>query len=255
MSNSTDTILTPLIGRLEEMVNNIPGWSPIDQLYTLHLLGLATAHLEGDFIEVGSWCGRSGVVLGEAARSIGNTRIHCIDLFPERNDWRQSSDGSYYFEVQVNGRLHRAHQEQTVWANAFENQVARIYDEFDSPLDCFEKQIKHYDLGEIIRIHRGDSLTFASTLPSNFRCKLAFIDGDHGYKAVCQDIKIVKDHLVPGGWICFDDAFSSYEWVNRAIRDLILSDQQFDLCQQMTRKLFVARKKANLEVSPKRTLA
>jgi predicted O-methyltransferase YrrM len=255
MSIDTEITLTPLIVRLEEMVREIPGWSPIDQLYTLHLLGLATAHLQGDFIEIGSWCGRSAIVLGEAGRSIGNTRIHCIDLFPQRNDWKQSPDGSYFFEVQVNGRLHRAHQEQTVWANAFDTQVAPIYEDFASPLDCFKKQIKRFDLGEIIQIHRGDSTAFASTLPDGFRCKLAFIDGDHGYKAVCQDIKIVKDRLVSGGWICFDDAFSSYEWVNRAIRDLILADPQFDLCQQMTRKLFVARKKPNLDTFAKRSIA
>ena len=53
----------------------------------------------------------------------------------------------------------------------------------------------------------------------------------------------MKPRLVNGGWICFDDAFSCYEGVNQAIRELILADPQFDLCQQMTRKLFVARKK------------
>jgi len=250
MSPTTEPALTPLISRLEEMVKDIPGWSPVDQLYTLHLLGLATAHLPGDFVEIGSWCGRSGVVLGAAARTIGNTRVHCLDLFPRRSDWKTHPDGSYYLEVEINGKLHRANQEQTVWASAFDTQVSPIYLEFDSPLACFEKQIKRFDLGEIIRLHHGNSSTFAAGLSNGFECKLAFIDGDHGYQAVCQDINMIKNCLVEGGWICFDDAFSSYEWVNRAIGDLILADPQFDLCQQMTRKLFVARKRPTRNHSP-----
>jgi predicted O-methyltransferase YrrM len=244
MNTSTEVILTPLIGRLETMVTTIPGWSPIDQLYTLHLLGLATSHLPGDFIEIGSWCGRSGIVLGDAARSIGKTKLHCIDLFPQKEDWKQYPNGSYYFEVAIDGRLFRAHQEQTVWRDAFETQVSPVYDEFKSPLDCFKRQIERLELGPMIKIHRGNSATFSEGIGEDFRCKLAFIDGDHGYSAVCDDINMVKDRLVDGGWICFDDAFSSYEWVDRAIRELILADPSFDLCQQMTRKLFVARKKS-----------
>jgi Methyltransferase domain len=232
----------PLITRIESMVADIPGWSPIDQLYTLHLLGLATAHLPGDFLEIGSWCGRSGVVLGTAARAIGNTRVHCVDLFPELSDWKLRPDGNYQLEVEINGTVIRANEEQTVWAAAFP-QVAQIYQNYQSPRVCLEKQIARFALEDVIRIHRGNSSMFAAGLNGQFRCKLAFVDGDHGYDAVCRDIAVVKERLVPGGWICFDDAFSSYEWVDRAIGELILADSRFDLCQQMTRKLFVARKK------------
>lgn len=239
-----DSELTiPLYSRIESMVKDIPGWSPIDQLYTLHLLGLATAHLPGDFMEIGSWCGRSGVVLGAAALAIGDTRVHCIDLFPRRSDWKQHPDGTYYFEVEIDGKRHRAHQEQTVWASAFDTQTSQIYLHYDSPLVCFEGQIKRLALGKVISIHHGNSTTFATGPAGKLPCKLAFVDGDHGYDAVCRDICIVKDRLVAGGWICFDDAFSSYTGVDRAVRELIIADPQFDLCQQMTRKLFVARRK------------
>lgn len=244
MTHPAPDIVTPLLSRIETMVQDIPGWSPLDQLYTLHVLGLATANLSGDFVEIGSWCGRSGVVLATAARMVGGTQVHCIDLFPRRNDWKQHPDGSYYFEVEINGRTHRAHQEQTVWASAFDTQTSRIYLDYESPLVCFEEQIRRFDLGRIIRIHRGNSGTFAASAAPDFRSKLIFIDGDHGYDAVCRDIAFAKDHLVEGGWVCFDDAFSSYEGVDRAIRDHILADPRFDLCQQMTRKLFVARKKS-----------
>jgi predicted O-methyltransferase YrrM len=233
----------PMFSQLEEMVKEIPGWSPLDQLYSLYLLGLATAPLAGDFLEIGTWCGRSGVVLGTAARAIGKTHTHCIDLFPVRNDWKMNTDGTYFLEVAIDGFVHRANQEQTVWANAFETQVSQIYRDFNNPRECLEKQLHRLNLNDIVEVHRGTSSTFATCREKTFQCKLAFIDGDHGYDAVCKDISNVKAWLVEGGWICFDDAFSSYEWVDRAIRDLIISDPQFDLCQQLTRKLFVARKK------------
>ena len=49
--------------------------------------------------------------------------------------------------------------------------------------------------------------------------------------------------LSPGGWLCFDDAFTSYEGVNRAVRERVLQSDAFDLSMQLTRKLFVARKR------------
>ena len=73
---------TPLIKQLEDAVQPIPGWSPIDQLYTLFNLVYLTAGLEGDIVEIGAWCGRSAVALGMAAQLTGDARVHCIDLFP-----------------------------------------------------------------------------------------------------------------------------------------------------------------------------
>jgi predicted O-methyltransferase YrrM len=233
----------PISASIEEMVRDIPGWSPLDQLYTLATLTLTTTHLPGDVVEIGSWCGRSAVVLGTAARLAGRAMVHCIDLFPRRSDWRQNPDGSYYFEVEIGGRAHRAHRQQTVWASAFESQTSRIYETYDSPLQCLEQQIARFGLGDLIRIHHGTSQTFAACCRPDFRCKLAFIDGDHGYDAVTEDILFLKSRLVPGGWLCFDDAFSCYEGVDNAISDHVLADPAFDVRQQMTRKLFVARKR------------
>src|SRR5215831_4108101 len=90
----------PLASEIEALVHGIPGWSPLDELFTLSLLAYSTAHLPGDIIEVGSWCGRSSVVLGAAARDTHGA-VHCIDLFPSRNDWRRNADGTYSFAVEI----------------------------------------------------------------------------------------------------------------------------------------------------------
>ena len=96
---------------------------------------------------------------------------------------------------------------------------------------------------DIISAYKGDSNGFFADIPDDFKCRLAFVDGDHSYEAVSNDIEIISKHLVPGGWICFDDAFSSYEGVNRAITDHVINNSGFENCQQLARKFFVARKK------------
>lgn len=73
---------TPILGRIEEIVSDVPGWTPADQLFTLFNLVYLTADVRGDILEIGSWCGRSTAVLGMAAKLEGNTRLMCVELFP-----------------------------------------------------------------------------------------------------------------------------------------------------------------------------
>lgn len=231
----------PLISEIEELVTDVHGWSPIDQLYTLSVLAYTTAHLPGDIVEVGSWFGRSAVVLGAAARDTCGA-VHCIDLFPERDDWRRNAEGTYSFNVAIDGRRHGGYEEQTVWSEPFESQIAPLYAECPSVFDRFVANVRAHGLGDIVRPHRGNSSTFAAGAPDSFRCRLLFIDGDHGYGAVKEDVRQLAPFLVPGGWICFDDAFSSYEGVDRAITELVIDNPAYDIKRQMTRKCFVARR-------------
>lgn len=233
----------PIIKQLEDAVQPIPGWSPIDQLYSLFNLVYMTAGLEGDIVEIGSWCGRSAVALGMAARLTGDARVHCIDLFPAKNDWRENSDGSFSLETIIEGRKFGGYQEQTVWREPFLKDIAPLYEEYSSVYDIFSESIRNNGLESLVSTCRGDSTIFVSKINNTFKCRVAFIDGDHSYDAICTDIQNIERYLVPGGWICFDDAFSHYDGVNRAINDCVINSGKFELCQQMTRKFFVARKK------------
>ena len=38
--------------------------------------------------------------------------------------------------------------------------------------------------------------------------RMAFIDSSHHYKHTTKEIELVASHLVPGGWMVFDDYFS-----------------------------------------------
>jgi predicted O-methyltransferase YrrM len=242
ISGWNQPITAPIIDQIQEMVKEVPGWTPIDQLYTLFMLVSALSDRKGDIVEIGSWCGRSTIVLGAAARRTGNVKIHCIDLFPAKNDWKQNEDGSYSFKVWIGDRVFGGYQDQTVWQDPFEKDIAPLYLKHDGILDIFNETIKRNHMTDLVKVFRGNSAMFAATCDPSFKCKLAFIDADHSYEAVVSDIKNIEPFLIEGGWICFDDAFSYYDGVNRAITDCIINNPSYDLCQQMTRKCFVARR-------------
>lgn len=230
-----------LVTEIEALVHGVPGWSPVDELFTLSLLAYSTAHLPGDIVEVGSWCGRSAIVFGAAARETCG-RVHCVDLFPSRDDWRQNADGTYSFTVDIEGRRHNGYQEQTVWSDPFEAQLKPLYDEHEEIFERFQTNVRARGLEHVVVPHRGTSSTFAASRPTDFRARLIFVDGDHGYQAVLNDIDRLAPFLLPGGWFCFDDAFSSYDGVDRAIADRILENPTYDIKRQMTRKCFIARR-------------
>ena len=89
---------------------------------------------------------------------------------------------------------------------------------------------------------KGDLESFAAVAPPGLALRMAFIDGDHSRAAVTGDIAGVERFLLPGGWICFDDAFSSYTGVNEAIQEQIIGSGRYRCFQQLTRKLFVAQR-------------
>lgn len=236
------SITLPVATQIEEAVKNIPGWSPIDQLLTLFTLAYTSADIPGDILELGSWCGRSAVALGMAARLTGKTKVHCIDLFPEKDDWYQNADGTYSFAVTLNGKVYGAYRDQTVWAEPFLRDIAPMYERYRGTFEAFNYATAENNLQEWVTPYRADLETFSKTVPEGFSLRLAFIDGDHSYEAVCQDIQVIERYLLPGGWVCFDDAFSSYEGVNKAIQTQIIDSGKYRRYQQMTRKCFVAQR-------------
>lgn len=233
----------PITTQIEEAVKDIPGWSPIDQLLTLFTLAYTSANLDGDVLELGSWCGRSAVALGMAVKLSSKARVHCVDLFPEKNDWFKNADGTYSFAVTIDDRVVGAYGEPSVWAEPFEKDIAPVYERFSGTLEAFNASVASNDLQSVVTPIKGDLISFISTASPSFKLRMAFIDGDHSYDAVANDIKLVEQFLVPGGWICFDDAFSSYPGVDEAIRKYIIESGKYEHFQQMTRKLFVARRR------------
>ena len=243
MNTELKSITSPSLNQIEEMVEGVHGWSPIDQLYSLHLLAYLTHHLLGDFVEIGSWAGRSAIVLGDVARQLGNTKLYAVDYFPDKEDWIQNSDGSYSFEVEINRKSFPGYHVQTVWKEPFEESILPFYNKHPNLFEHFIENMERNSLVHIVNPIKGNTEYFMDLIDDNFKCKLLFIDGDHSYEGVKNDIETMKKYLVKGGIICFDDAFTSYDGVNDAIEECVINDHDFTMCKQLTRKLFMAVKR------------
>lgn len=50
---------------------------------------------------------------------------------------------------------------------------------------------------------------------------IAFIDGDHGYGTVCNDIKLCRHCLKPGGILCGHDFSDEWGGVQKAVMELV----------------------------------
>lgn len=227
---------------IAENVKDIHGWSPIEQLYSLYMLGILTQNLDGDIVEIGAWGGRSTIALGLAAKESGNSVVHSIDYFPCANDWKENDDGTFSFNVEINGNYISGLQNQTVWKEPFLNSILPFYKEHPDLLVYFNSNIKNCGLEKVVKPCQGDSFSFINGVPDNFKCRLIYIDAEHSEEAVYSDISNLKKFLVKDGAICFDDAFTSYDGVDKAIERLIINSGEFHSCTKLTRKLFVAFK-------------
>lgn len=243
MSSAGDAIdRRSVAALLERAARDVPGWTPFDQLLALFGIAAGSASIGGDLLELGSWCGRSTVALGLAAKLTGR-RVHCFDLFPAASDWYRNADGSWSLRVRLPEGDVDAYAEQTVWREAFERDIAPLYARHEGTLDVFRETLASFDLAAHVLPHRGTSALLGRECRGT-RFGIAFIDGDHGYAAVRRDIDRIVPFLLPGAWLCLDDAFTSYEGVDRAIRDFMTSDASFGNGVQVTRKMFAVQKLA-----------
>lgn len=233
-------ITKPIVNNINEISKSIPGWCPEDELFSLYLLALTTKDLEGELLEIGSFCGKSSSVLAMAAQKI-DTKLNCVDLFPDRNDWFQETDGTYNFNVNINNRIYSLGNYR-FWKEPYLNQVVPIYERYgDSLEDTFLNNLKSLNLDSNVKHIRGTTLEFSETFDS--KVKFVFIDGDHSYEGVRKDMENIERFLVKGAWIAFDDAFASYPENDRAIKELIIDSNKYECFQQLTRKCFACRKK------------
>lgn len=237
---------TPAIKQIEDLVNDVPGWTPIDQLYSLFLLTYTFPRKVTNIVELGSWCGRSSLALGFAVDLLGreegvDASVHAVDLYPAKDDWYQNDDGSYSFCAKYDGKEKSAYTDQRVWQEPFERDIRPVYERFSGTWEAINYFIEAAQYDHIIKPYRG---TFREFLTNSFKstAQIVFLDGDHSYEAVCRDIECSYEILEPGGIVAFDDAFSYYDGVDQPIRELVIGSDRFRRAKQITRKCFIAQR-------------
>ena len=155
------------------------GFMPEDEGMLLHRYALQRAP-HGPLLEVGSYCGKSAVSLGAAAREVGGT-VYTVDH-------------------------HRGSEEnQAGWEHHDDSLVDDEFGLMDT-LPTFRRTIARADLEDQVVAVIGKS----TTVSRHWRTPLAllFIDGGHAEEHAQNDYTGWAHWLMPGGLLVIHDVFA-----------------------------------------------
>ena len=157
------------------------GFMPDDEGLALYGAAVAAASSGlGPIVEIGTWCGKSTVYLGAAARE-GGTVVFTIDH-------------------------HRGSEEnQPGWEHHDPSLVDERVGRIDT-LPHFRRTITDAGLDDVVVGVVGDSLTVAAhwSTPAS----LVFIDGGHGREPAHGDYEAWSPWVAPGGLLAIHDVFA-----------------------------------------------
>jgi predicted O-methyltransferase YrrM len=174
------------------------GFMPDDEGLALHAAGLdATA--VGPLLEIGTYCGKSAVYLGAAARERSSV------LFTV--DHHRGSD-----------------ENQAGWEHHDDRLVDPRTGRMDT-LPCFRRTIEDAGLEDVVIAVIGRSTTVAARWGMSLG--LVFIDGGHALDVALADYEAWSPHVARGGLLVFHDVFehpedggqAPYEVWKRSVND------------------------------------
>ncbi|HKR21819.1 MAG TPA: class I SAM-dependent methyltransferase [Pyrinomonadaceae bacterium] len=192
----------------------IPGWLSEDEAITLFEIALSLPNERPVGVEIGSWVGKSSLVLSKGMKGKTEPKLYCIDPF---NGDADVADRAMY------GREMR--------------KFSRTLEEI------FRDNMQKHGVLDVVRPLVGYSYEFAADFkePIDF----LFIDGNHDYEAVLQDYEQWSPLLKTGGTIAFHDVvlgenpdpvgpgqvakehiFDSPKWTNVKLVDALLVAQK-----------------------------
>jgi MMP 1-O-methyltransferase len=154
------------------------GFMPEPEGLALYEAGLAGG-LVGPLLEIGSYCGKSAIYLGAAARARG-TRLFSID---HHRGSEEHQPGEQYYDDRL-----------------FDHDAGRV-DTFPE----FKRTIEGAHLGDVVMGIVGDSGSIASDWDTPLG--MVFIDGGHSSTAAHADYSGWHPHMLPGGLLVIHDVF------------------------------------------------
>ena len=154
------------------------GFMPPDEGLALYDAAASVA-VDGPFLEIGSYCGKSAIYLGAAARERG-TVLFSVDH-------------------------HRGSEEnQPGWEYHEPDLVDPAVGKIDT-LPFFRRTIHDADLEDVVIATVADSPTLARFWTTPLAC--LFIDGGHGTEPAHRDYELWTPLVAPGGTLAIHDVF------------------------------------------------
>ncbi len=187
----TQAELDALLADLAPVVARVDGYLTRKEIYILALLASVPTS-PGSILEIGSFKGKSTVLIARALRAIGGVGLHAIDPFLSAPTPGQplAVDESTY---------------RTFLAN----------------LDAA-------GVRELVTIHKERSEDAAASWREPLR--FLWIDGDHSYEGARRDFEAFSPHLAPGGVVAFHDVLHTFEGPSQIFANRVLLDPGFGAC-------------------------
>ena len=154
------------------------GFMPPDEGLALYDAASATA-IDGPFLEIGSYCGKSAVYLGAAAR-LRHTVLFSVD---HHRGSEENQPGWEYHEPDL-----------------VDPAVGRI-----DTLPFFRRTIHDAGLEDVVIATVADSPTLARFWDTPLA--FLFIDGGHGTEPAHRDYDLWTPKIAPGGTLAIHDVF------------------------------------------------
>ena len=148
--------------------------------------------MKGDILEIGSFKGKSTIILAKAAKAAGHEKIYACDPL----SLSCSTDPT----------------------DAVKEELPKI----------FYNNLQTYGVREQVEFFQMRSDQLAETWDKPL--KILWIDGDHTYTGVMNDITLFEKHLKPGAIVCFHDVLHEFEGPIRIFMEKILLSGQYGDC-------------------------
>ena len=178
------------VAQILGMVANVEGQLTPKEIRFLALLAAAPT-ASGDILEIGSFKGKSTIVLVKAAELTGHPKVVAVDPLtsPSITDPHLGGQASGWDDFQAN--LRQAGVETHV----------EFYRQFSSEL--------------------------AKVWEPNRRIRLLWIDGDHTYSGARTDFDLFAPFLAEGGIVAFHDVLHHHGGPARVFAEAVLLSQNF----------------------------
>jgi predicted O-methyltransferase YrrM len=164
--------------------------SPNEMKFLALMAAYPTAR--GEVLEIGSFKGKSTVILAKSAALAGDARINAVDPLTAPSETDPDLQGA------------------------------------ESSLKDFQRNIETHGVAEKINFHQTFSYELAKTWDQPLR--LLWIDGDHTYQGTKLDFEGFADNLADGAIVAIHDVLHEFDGGIRVFMENILLSPNFGAC-------------------------